>query len=466
MYHRTTALLFLCATLGTLCQSPIATAQDANATRQLAQLYWYGVPQDADRQGLARHWQRRSVGVHYCDDDIASCLERASGGYVVLRGTKSVLLGDVFKNPSTDDLKGVVVLGTRADMPKRARPTTTRPRLLTLVQRSAPGDSVVRVRRLTSSLRNKGIDASLLFVPPGAFDDLVMPPIATDILRRFLGATLRNAEFAELLAGHFNWQNPRWNNDEFRSQFKYLTTIPANKRTKSLFQFFFRREPYLLKQWSFERYTAFDLMAYRNAVAPGARYIKFANRRGQYYFMDLDRYAQYEPVIIVGVDDESNMYRFVWFYKTLKEYSWKDDVQNVSVRALGPALHFRKAPPEAMAVPLLLRSAIPLKGIGFFHEDPLVEIAPLPQPLQRIITQENKCIYCHAIGSVRPRAHHLDAMTLKPQGGFALPLSEYSDQVIQAFLYDQKRVADAIGMSPNYVDPDHIDEFRDWVRAQ
>ena len=232
-----------------------------------------------------------------------------------------------------------------------------------------------------------------------------------------------------------------------------------------MFRYFFRSQLHQLKQWKFDNYLAFDLLKFRDRTLPGARYVTLANRRGQQYFMDLEQYETFEPVIIVGVDDEPNMYRFVWFYKTKKMYTWKDDVQEISARTLGPMLHFRKPVPNELNIPLLLRSALSLEGITFSHVDPLAEIASYSDTIQQIITKENKCIYCHPIGTQTARAYHLNALTAEPQGGFGLPFGEYPDHVMSAFLFDQANVAKKIGMFANPIPEETVMEFYEWVRA-
>ena len=167
----------------------------------------------------------------------------------------------------------------------------------------------------------------------------------------------------------------------------------------------------------------------------------------------------------MGVDDEPNMYRFVWFYKTKKMYTWKDDVQEISARTLGPMLHFRKPVPDDLGIPLLLRSALFLDGITFSHENPLAGMAAYSDTIQRVLTSENKCVYCHPIGTNTARAYHLDALTAQPQGGFGLPLGEYPDHVMKTFLYDQEKTAKTIGMFVNSLKEEDVDEFYEWVRS-
>ena len=159
------------------------------------------------------------------------------------------------------------------------------------------------------------------------------------------------------------------------------------------------------------------------------------------------------------------MYRLHWFYKTLLQYSWEDAVQDLSIRALGPALHFRRSLPSDLTIPLLLRSAIPLDGIEFTRSDPFAEIRGLAPAVQKVITRENRCFYCHAIGTRSPRAHHMRASDGAPQGGYGLPLTAYREDVMKAFIHNQTHVAEMIGMSPNRIADEHIATFEAWLEA-
>ena len=431
----------------------LALSALAAAAEPLARIHFYGAP--AQDPGM---WSAVGIETVVCADSLAACLDKAKDAYLAFSEDSITRVSDALESPGAAALKGIVVFGTSAEIKHRIKPIKGAPPVLFLVPQAAERNTIVPARRLTYRLQNKGTNATLIFVA-----SLESHPIHRDIVLRFMGHKTERGDFSELLEAHLKWRNPPLNNNEYRQQFKYLKSFPVTQRVRNLFTFFFRREPYLIKQWAFRRYTAFDLLAYRDDHAPNAQHITLKNLRGQEFHLDLSVFAEYEPVIIVGIDDETNMYRFHWFYKTLLEYTWQDTQQDLSIRSLGPALHFRKALPEELFVPLLLRSAIPLDGITFSDADPLAAFKSLPVTIQEVITRDNNCVYCHAMGDRTPRAHHMRADTGGPQGGYGLPLVDYSPEVMREFLRNQTHVANTIGMSPNEVKPEKLDEFEAWV---
>ena len=58
------------------------------------------------------------------------------------------------------------------------------------------------------------------------------------------------------------------------------------------------------------------------------------------------------------------------------------------------------------------------------------------------------CLTCHSFRSAGARSFHVRAEDAKPHGGCALPLEEYPADVWRRFLYDQKAVAETIGVNP------------------
>ena len=181
--------------------------------------------------------------------------------------------------------------------------------------------------------------------------------------------------------------------------------------------------------------------------------------------LDLEVYGAYEPEIVVGVDDEPNMFRLNWFFRTKLMYSWRSERPNMSARPLGPFLSFRKPVPDDLFPPADPILALHLGGIEFSNENPFAAISAYSDTVQRVITKDNQCIYCHQIEGMGGRAYHLDAMTAQPQGGYALPLGDYSEEVMRQFVFDQGATAAKFGFTPNAVDAAVADEFFAWTRT-
>ena len=364
------------------------------------------------------------------------------------------------------DLAGAVLL--RVDPASTAEVVVTpdSPRLLTLVEHSDPQPTVTAARKLTADVRRHGAKSLFLFASDGMLTLEPFDPTLGETLMFFMGRAPLDEQLLTLLKAYARWQYPPVDNEDFWQLKDHIRTVPATAAFEKSFRFHYRYENHQVKQMPFAEMTVFDLTSYRDATAPGARYLRFDNLLGTVFVLDLEEYAPYQPVLVIGLDDETNMHRFAMFYQTNLMYSWKTDVQNLSAQPLGPRLEFLKPPPAGLAVPPLMTSAITLDGISFSRTDPLAQIQQYTDDVRSVITTHNKCVYCHGIADIGARAHHLDALTAQPQGGFALPLVEYSPEVMTAFLTEQAQVAKKIGMTPNAVPEPLLDAFAHWTAQQ
>ncbi len=409
-----------------------------------------------------------------CGESDTGCIEQAirkqadKPVYLFGRSPHTAAVLGLYQNEiTTADLEGIVLLRSQAGEPPKFAPYDEAPELVIFVEQSDPRPSIVSTRKLAASLRDKGVDATFLFANDGMLRGMSLHQITFDILMHLTGNSPFTEQFAQLIDLERQWQTPLFNNDDFYTKPEYIKTQDPPPIFKELINAHYQFELHRAKQLEMSTFQTFDLLAYRDEIAPGAQYVTFRNRRGQIYYLDLEVYADYGPVVVTGIDDVTNLFRLAWFYRTKAMYSWKPDVQNISVRPLGPVLFFEKEAdiPGDLVIPLLVRSALTLEGIEFWSENPLASIAAYPPEVQKTITTANKCVYCHQIEKLNARHHHLDAKTGEPQGGFGLPLVDYPDEVIQSFLYDQEKTAKKIGMTPNPLGEDVVQIFDDWLAA-
>ncbi|MEC9367832.1 MAG: hypothetical protein VX871_03990, partial [Pseudomonadota bacterium] len=209
-------------------------------------------------------------------------------------------------------------------------------------------------------------------------------------------------------------------------------------------------------------------LAYRdgNGKTRNARYMVTRNLSGNFFSFDLDVYAKYEPVVVVGIDYESNLFRVQPFlYFTRRQYSWKKyEPTGMSVRPLGAFLYFRKPPPKELTPKFGLIASLKLESITFTPKNPLASLEGLSPSLKSTLTSgDGGCIYCHKLGGVGGRMHHLAAIGASPQPGYALPLRSYSRDVMHNFLYDQERVARMFGVTPNFVSAAQAKELAEFL---
>ena len=364
---------------------------------------------------------------------------------------------------STEQLSGVAMM--RADTPVGLdiSASANPPKLSVFVEKTDPAEIVTPAQSYVSAFRKKGVKSSLKFFDPGMMDTEPVHPAQIIAVSHFMGYAPPSKLLMKTLTAYELWPQLGHNNDAFLAEKSFLSKKPMGGPVRDFLKQHFRQGPFLANQWAFESYVAFDLLAYRDAVAPGAKYVSFNTRLGQFMAFDLDQYAAYEPEIVVTIDNEDNMYQFAWYYWNDLMYSWDTKVPNISAKPLGPALVFTKPMPEELDLPFRQRTALHLKGISFSNEDPLAKMKSYPPRIQEVITKANECIYCHSIDGVGGQNYHLNAYTAQPQGGVALPLEHYREEVMREFLFNQEAVAAKVGLAPNPIDPDYVQEFYGWV---
>ncbi len=399
-----------------------------------------------------------------CAKQKLDALSSANKVYLVAGKESSAAVAKLYSDGLTSDrLSGVALM--RAALPDtlEVAAAANAPKLSVFVEKSDAAIEVVAARKYVSAFRRQGVQSALKFFDPQMMSTTPVHPGIVMAISHFMGYAPPSELLMKLLTANELWPNLGHNNRAFLEQTDFLQSKPLSDTVRDHLKTHFRQGPHVGNQWAFETYVAFDLIAYRDAVAPGKRYVSLSTRLGQFMAFDLDQYAPYEPEIVVSVDDEDNMFQLAWYYWNTLMYSWESAVPNISAKPLGPVLVFGKPVPEELQLPYRQRTALHLKGISFSDEDPLAKMKAYPPRIQTVITRANECIYCHSIEGIGGQNYHLNAYTAQPQGGMALPLEQYSDEVLREFLFNQEAVAAKVGLSPNPVDADYIQEFYGWV---
>ena len=323
--------------------------------------------------------------------------------------------------------------------------------------------NVVSSRRLASMLHRSNWAWFTMLVPNETNDLLshpILPTIINYLLNKSQGSTV---EFdAEV-----KWQQPLFENQSFYAHPEVITEYDVDNDLSRILQAFYSHEPYLLKQWPLEKYRGFDLLKYRSQLPleKRGRYVSFANRKGHQFYLDLDRYGRYQPEFVIGIDDETNLYRLTSFYRTKRFNSWeeggpKDDM--LYAESLGAFIHFRKPVPKQYELPYLQYSSILFESISFSDQNPYAKLTNLTYPTFRVLTMN--CLPCHNVGAVGGSAYHIDFSSGAPQPGFALSLNAYSQEVLKNFFFNQTATANLIGVNPNYVERNVAEELLIWLQ--
>lgn len=432
------------------------------------QVLWLGESADAGRRALSA--TGFAVETLECNIGDAACVTGALGetgtpAYLVAGPRHTATVQRLYTaGIDRARLAGIVLLRAQRTGIAYRMPEGAAPDLLVLLEKPDPNPTVRAARDLTAALRRNGVKAWSWFLEKDMLAPSRLHPGTIMTIAQFMGRPARSENLRLLLDAAATWPNLPHGNRDFLDLETFVTTRPMNAAVKSMLEFHFRYDPHLLKQWPLETYKAFDIIAYRDEVAPGARYVTLRNRLGNMISLDLETYTDYLPEIVVGIDRETDMFQLVWYYRNNLMYSWKSDVPNISAQPLGPVMIFRRAVPADRVLPPRPLSALTLDGIAFSQTDPLAPVAAYPPSIRRVVTADNQCVYCHRIESMGGTAHHIDAHTGEVQGGFAMPLATYPEFVMRPFLYDQHAVAAKIGLTPNPVSETVVDEFFAWTK--
>jgi hypothetical protein len=213
---------------------------------------------------------------------------------------------------------------------------------------------------------------------------------------------------------------------------------------------------YELLAWPLEQFHAVDLFAYLALLPPEqvgrGDYLIVTNVRNEKQFWKRQEIEPYKPVIVVGIDEERNLFRLGTFSHALREYSWKPGPRPpMMARPLGAFIYFLEEPPRQLW-PHPSHYALTQDSFRLVERDPLASLREVPVGVYETLTFRNGCVYCHTFGGVGSQSHHILASTGAPHGGFALALEAYPPEVWKEFVFNQVEVAKKIGASPNLVD--------------
>jgi hypothetical protein len=235
-----------------------------------------------------------------------------------------------------------------------------------------------------------------------------------------------------------------------------VRAYPVDQRFIAAFNMIYDREvQFELNSYPFEEFHAIELSRVlgsqpRERIGSGD-YLVLTNARRERVFWRLREIEPYQPVVVVGLDDERNLFRLSTFYRNKRAYSWTDDKTEMSVRSLGAFIYFLKPPPPRFNAPATARFSLTIDSFRLAEQDPLAAMADLPPDVHDVMYFRNSCFSCHSFRGTDVRSGHIRARDGEPQGGYALPLESYPPDVWRQFMLDHKKSAAAIGVRPNPV---------------
>jgi len=262
-------------------------------------------------------------------------------------------------------------------------------------------------------------------------------------------------EFKILVDAKRRWRDPPFSTLPFWRREKLIKPFPVDQRFVDRVSAIYSSVSYELKEWPFETYHAIDLFEFLDSLPAEkvgrGEYLVTTNIRGDKQYWKREQLRPYKPVIVVGLDDERNLFRLGVFYRANLEYTWKAGPQPpMMARPLGAFMHFLKEPPPEIPVHQA-QFAQTEDSFRLVADDPLAGLKDLRKDIYEALTFRNGCVYCHSLRGVGPQSHHVTASKGAAHGGLALSLESYPAEVWKNFIFDQTTVAKKIGASPNPV---------------
>lgn len=259
--------------------------------------------------------------------------------------------------------------------------------------------------------------------------------------------------------------------EPFWADEKAITRRPTDARFRAAIRNVFGEMIKDLDPWAAATYDAIDLDAWLRAhpeLGTGD-FVEVTNARGEKIVLTRREIAREKPVLVVGIDDERNLFRLFVTYNVHRAYSWKPEteprpllVRNIGAFLFVPAephangargaTQASPTPPSSLELPTLAEFALTTTSFRVVAKDPLAVARAVPKPLATALTNEQGCLQCHMLRGDGARAHHLRAADGKVAEAHGLPLEDYPRDVLSRFLFDQEAVAKSFGVGPLRVD--------------
>lgn len=280
--------------------------------------------------------------------------------------------------------------------------------------------------------------------------------LGRDLVLAFAGAGALDPSRAEYMRARRKWQEPPLSTEPFWAMAEQVRAYPVDERFMAGFGLIFDEgSRFELGSYPFRAFHAIELSRFL-ASQPRARigtgdYLLLTNVRGEKVFWRLSEIEPYQPVIVIGLDDERNLFRLSAFYQNKRAYSWTEQKTEMSVRSVGAFIHFLKPPPPRLFSSTTAMYSFTVDSFRLVEQDPLAAFADLPRDVHDVMYFRNACWSCHSFRGTDVRAGHTRARDGQLQGGFALPLESYPPEVWRQFMFENHKSAAAIGVRANPV---------------
>ncbi len=216
----------------------------------------------------------------------------------------------------------------------------------------------------------------------------------------------------------------------------------------------FDKTAYELNAYPFETYHAIDLATYlasrpTSEVGQGD-WLVVTNIRGERQVLSAEQIRANKPQLVVGLDDERNLFRLTGWYRMDQRYSWQPDEEHQPkmIRPVGAFLFFPQPAPRELVDATFATYGLTPASFQLMKADPLGPVRGVAPEIWRVLTGQNGCLACHAFRGAGARSHHARADDGQGYGAVALALEEYPPLAWWQFLFDQEAAAATIGVRP------------------
>jgi acetyl esterase/lipase len=384
----------------------------------------------------------------------------SAGGVIAMRGTYDLSDAALEGHPDKDFFSWA--FGGDAAERDRASPVNhvradAPPFLVLSGSEDAPEWSQI-ARRFAERLERSGARDVERYVVPGRDDRNALALGGRDDELRTLIASFVRHGGPLPLEGPWGvkqiWTRaPLLSSDAFWADEHLVTERPIDDRFRGAVQRVLGGAMYELHPYAGKFYRAIDVGSWLDAhpreVGQGD-YLIVTNIRGERTVLTRRDVSRYHPMIVVGLDDERNLYRLITSYQLSRGYSWKpnEGPMPVMARPVGAFLHFPEEPPPHLRTFTYAPYGLMPESFRLVTDDPLQAVRDVSDDVADALYGEQGCLTCHSFRGSGPRSHHVRAADGKEHGAYALPLEEYAPTILYDFLFDQETVASSFGVLP------------------
>jgi hypothetical protein len=359
-----------------------------------------------------------------------------------------------------------------------ALPAKQEPRLppvLSITQQGSPREFAISARRLAKALQEAGDRVANDVIDP--YYRAPIPwggrDITLHLLLDFVGAettlkTVSDRFFAEYRAK----TSPLSDNDAIWEGAARIEQHPIDAGIMTTLETMFAGRIELLDAFPLQHYSAVDLLDYLDSLPEeevgSGDYLITTNIRSESIYLTREQLEQNRPQLVIGIDDERNLFRLTVGYVGPRDYSWIDDGGKPRpwlVRPLGAFLYVPGGRLESEMGGTSARFALNENSFRWVTEDPLAMLADL-SPQARAAMTGGACMQCHAFRGIGGGGHHIGAFSRETEAGLALPLEDYPNKVMERFLFDQEAVAAMMGTVPVPMDEETISLLHEVIAQE